>query len=68
MFPVCHRSNQKHGVHPVRGHDVRLHHRASVLAGGGDDLLLQEDLSGRRGGAEGDRVSDPDPDLDQDLD
>lgn len=50
-------SDPQHGVHPVRGDDVRLHHRPAGLAGGGDDLLLQEDRRSGRGSAEGERVS-----------
>lgn len=37
------------GLHLVWADDVCVHHRAAALAGGWDDLLLQEDFSSRRG-------------------
>lgn len=42
-------SHQRNGFHRVRGHDVRVHHRPSGLAAHRDDLLLQENISSRRG-------------------
>lgn len=54
---LCLSSDQGTGIHPVWGDDVCLHHRAAALAGGWDDILLQEDLGSRRGSAERERVS-----------
>lgn len=50
-------SYTRYGVHLIRDHDVRVNHRAAVMAGGRDGLLLQEDRSSGRGSAERERVS-----------
>ncbi|MEQ2191864.1 hypothetical protein XENOCAPTIV_003552 [Xenoophorus captivus] len=42
VLPAC--SHQRYSFHRVRGHDVRVHHRAAALAPHRDDLLLQKDL------------------------
>lgn len=52
---IC--SHQRDGVHRVRGHDVRVHHRAAGLAPHRDDLLLQENISRRRRSVTGSSVS-----------
>lgn len=56
-LPLCRSSHQGTGIHLVWGDDVRLHHRAAALAGGWDDLLLQEDRGSRGGSSERERVS-----------
>ncbi|XP_045559597.1 sodium channel subunit beta-1 isoform X4 [Salmo salar] len=47
--------DQGDSFHLVRGDDVCHHRWAAGMAGGGDDLLLQEDISARRGSIERER-------------
>lgn len=54
---LCVLREKRTGVHLVRADDVRVHRRSAALAGGWDDLLLQEDFSSRGGSNERKPVS-----------